>query len=354
MEEIIGVRKGEEIDINNLKSYLKEYIQDFDINTPLSVKQFSGGYSNLTYLLTSGDSEMVLRRPPVGANIKSAHDMGREYQILKSLRPVFPYCPEALVYCEDPSVIGAHFYVMKRISGIILKKELPKDLKFSPKEAKKLCEKLLDVHIELHDIDVKTAGLDFIGKPEGYVHRQIDGWSSRYRKAKTDDAPDFETVMAWLKDKQPKDTDAPVLVHNDYKFDNVVLDPANPMNIIGVLDWEMATYGDPLMDLGNSLAYWVDKHDPPDFQNIRVMPTTMDGAMMREELIHYYGEKTGRNMSSFDYYLCFGLFRLAVIAQQIYKRYYQGLTKDSRFGMLIYAVQLLERRALQIIDVTQI
>jgi len=354
MEETISVRKGEEIDIKYLFSYLKEYIHDLDSTAPLSVKQFSGGYSNLTYLLTSGDIELVLRRPPVGANIKSAHDMGREYRILKSLRPVYPYCPEALVYCEDQSIIGTNFYVMRRIPGIILRKELPKELRFSPEEARKLCEKLLDVHVDLHSIDVKSSGLDFIGKPEGYVARQVDGWSERYRKAKTDDAPDFETVMSWLKDKQPQDTDTPVIIHNDYKFDNVVLDPQNPMNIIGVLDWEMATYGDPLMDLGNSLAYWVEKNDPPEFENIRVMPTTMDGAMTRIELVERYGEKTGRNMSFFDYYLCFGLFRLAVIAQQIYKRYYQGLTSDKRFGMLIFAVHILERAALQIIDTTTI
>jgi len=354
MKETMHVRKGEEIDINNLKRFLNDSIHDFDCNIPLLVKQFSGGYSNLTYLLTSGDRQMVLRRPPVGANIKSAHDMGREYRILKSLRPVFPYCPEVLVYCEDPSVIGTCFYVMKRISGIILRKELPGDLKLNPQEARSLCEKLLDVHVELHHIDVKSAGLDFIGKPVGYVCRQVDGWSSRYRKAKTDDAPDFETVMAWLKDKQPDDTDSPSLIHNDYKFDNVVLDPENPMNITGVLDWEMATYGDPLMDLGNSLAYWVEKTDPSDFQNIRVMPTTMDGAMTRKELVSRYGNKTGRNMSYFDYYLCFGLFRLAVIAQQIYKRYAQGLTKDSRFGKLIFAVHILEKAALQIIETTKI
>ncbi|KPA14998.1 aminoglycoside phosphotransferase [Candidatus Magnetomorum sp. HK-1] len=354
MQETIHVRKGEEIDLNTLSIYLKENIPEFDMINPLSIKQFSGGYSNLTYLLTSGNLEMVLRRPPVGAKIKSAHDMSREYRILKSIRPVFPYCPEALVYCEDTDVIGSKFYIMKRIPGIILRKNLPEGLSFNSEEARNLCKKLLDVHVELHNIDVKTAGLDFIGKPEGYVDRQVSGWSDRYRKAKTNDAPDFETVMAWLKKKQPKDSDSPVLVHNDYKFDNVVLDPKNPMSIIGVLDWEMATYGDPLMDLGNSLAYWVEKNDPSDLQNIRIMPTHIDGAMTRQELVSRYGEKTGRDMSYFDYYLCFGLFRLAVIAQQIYKRYFQGLTKDSRFGMLIFAVQILEQAALQIIERTKI
>jgi aminoglycoside phosphotransferase (APT) family kinase protein len=354
MKETMHVRKGEEININNLKDFLNDNIHHFEKQIPLSVKQFSGGYSNLTYLVTSGDNEMVLRRPPVGANIKSAHDMEREYRILKSLRPMFPYCPEALVYCDDPSVIGTCFYVMKRISGIILRKELPNNLKFSPEETRKLCEKLLDVHVELHDIHVKAVGLDFIGKPVGYVGRQVDGWISRYQKARTDDAPDFKNVMHWLKDKQPNDTDSPCIIHNDFKFDNVVLNPKNPVSIIGVLDWEMATYGDPLMDLGNSLAYWVEKTDPPDFQSIRVMPTTIEGALTRNELVDRYGKKTGRDMYYFDYYLCFGLFRLAVIAQQIYKRFVQGLTKDKRFGKLIFAVHILEKAAMQLIENTKI
>jgi aminoglycoside phosphotransferase (APT) family kinase protein len=354
MKETIHVRKGEEIDLNNLSGYLQKHLPDINMSSPLLIKQFTGGYSNLTYLLTSGNFEMVLRRPPVGANIKSAHDMGREYRILKSLRPIFPYCPEVLLFCDDPDIIGTEFYVMKRIPGIILRKNLPEGLSLNSEEARNLCKKLLDVHVELHNIDVTSAGLDFIGKPEGYVDRQVSGWIHRYRKAKTDDAPDFETVMSWLNEKQPEDTESPVLVHNDYKFDNVVLDPRHPMTIIGVLDWEMATYGDPLMDLGNSLAYWVEKNDPSDFQQIRVMPTHIEGAMTRKELVYRYGEKTGRDMSYFDYYLCFGLFRLAVIAQQIYKRYYQGLTKDSRFGMLIVAVQILEQAAIQLIDQTKI
>lgn len=342
------VRKGEELDAEVIGKYLKENVPG--ISDAVTVKQFPGGYSNLTYLLSSGYMEMVLRRPPIGANIKSAHDMGREYRILKSMRPYFRYCPEPLAYCEDTSVIGSPFYVMRRVSGIILRKDLPDGLSFTPAGFRVLCEKLLDVHVELHSIDVKAAGLDFLGKPEGYVQRQVEGWSSRYRKAKTDDAPDFETVMTWLKDKQPPDTASPAIVHNDFKFDNVVLDIRNPMNIIGVLDWEMATYGDPLMDLGNSLAYWVEKNDPEEMQIMKLVPTDIDGALTRRELIRRYGEKTGRDMKHFDYYYCFGLFRLAVIAQQIYNRYYHGLTKDKRFSMLIFAVRVLEQAAMKVLE----
>ncbi len=347
-DHAIDVRNGEELDTEVLAEYLKDKIPG--VGDDIIVRQFPGGFSNLTYLLKSGDVEMVLRRPPKGANIKTAHDMGREYRILSCLRPVFPYCPEPLVYCRDDSVLGAPFYIMRRIPGIILRKDLPEGLSFTPEEAQVLCERLLDLHMRLHAIDVKAAGLDFLGKPEGYVKRQVEGWSKRYRNAGTPDAPDFESVMQWLNEKQPPDTDAPAIVHNDFKFDNVVLDIDDPMSIIGVLDWEMATYGDPLMDLGNSLAYWVQKDDPQEMQLIKLMPTDMDGALTREDLIRRYGEKSGRNMSNFDFYYCFGLFRLAVIAQQIYGRYYRGLTKDKRFAMLIHGVRVLEQASIQVIE----
>lgn len=342
------IRTGEELDEKVVETYLKENIEGLSGN--LKIQQFPSGFSNLTYLLSFGDREMVLRKPPIGANIKSAHDMGREYRIQTALKPVFPYCPEMLAYTEDESIIGSPFYVMERIDGIILRKDIPKGMNLSAEKGKQLCEKLLDVLVELHSIDVKGVGLDFIGKPEGYVKRQVDGWSGRYRKSKTPDAPDFEIVMAWLADKMQPDTDSPVIVHNDYRFDNVVLASDDPMKIIGVLDWEMATYGDPLMDLGNTMAYWIEKDDPEDMQMMRLMPTTMDGALTRNELIMRYAEKTGRNLDNFDFYYCFGLFRLAVIAQQIYKRFYDGITKDKRFAFLITAVQSLERAALGLIE----
>jgi aminoglycoside phosphotransferase (APT) family kinase protein len=346
------IRKGEELDPKALEAYLKDTIEG--LSGSLEIQQFPSGFSNLTYLIKVGELEMVLRRPPVGANIKSAHDMGREYKILSSLRPVFPYCPKPLAYTEDPSIMGCPFYVMERIPGIILRKDLPKGLEMSEGDMLKLSEKLLDIQVELHSIDVVKVGLDNLGKPEGFVQRQVDGWSGRYRKARTPDAPDFETVMAWLADKMQKDTDHPTIVHNDYKFDNVVLDPKDPMNIIGVLDWEMATYGDPLLDLGNSLAYWIEKDDPDEVQLIRQMPTHLPGALTRQQQIDRYGEKTGRDMSAMDFYYCFGLFRLAVIAQQIYKRYYEGITKDKRFAMLIGAVQILEKAALNVVDKTKL
>lgn len=342
------IRKGEELEFKVLEAYLKDTIPG--LSGSLEIQQFPSGFSNLTYLINVGETEMVLRRPPIGANIKSAHDMGREHRILTSLRPVYPYCPKPLTYTEDPSIMGCPFYVMERIPGVILRKNIPKGMDLPPASMRKLCEKLLDVHVELHSIDVKAVGLENLGKPQGFVKRQVEGWSERYRKARTPDAPDYEDIMGWLADKMQKDTDSPTIVHNDYKFDNVVLDPKDPMNIIGVLDWEMATYGDPLLDLGNSLAYWVEKNDPEDVQLIRMMPTNVDGALSRIELIERYGEKTGRDMKAMDFYFCFGMFRLAVIAQQIYKRFYEGITLDERFALLIVAVQVLEKQAKKIIE----
>ncbi|MDY0131785.1 MAG: phosphotransferase family protein [Desulforegulaceae bacterium] len=347
-DQAVDVRKGEELDHEKIREFLRENVEGIDGD--IYVKQFPGGFSNLTYLIESNGKQMVLRRPPKGADIKSAHDMGREYKILTALKPLFPYCPTPLAYTEDLSIMGCPFYIMEKISGIILRKELPKGLDLSSEDAGNLCKKLLDVHVELHSIDVEKNNLSFLGKPQGYVQRQVEGWSRRYVNAKTDDAPGFEKVMEWLNDRQPKDTDSPSIIHNDYKFDNVVLDKDNPMKIIGVLDWEMATYGDPLMDLGSSLGYWIDRNDSDEFKLLKTMPTDIEGALTRNEMIERYGEKTGRNMDNFDFYLCFGTFRLAVIAQQIYKRFFLGYTKDKRFGMLIHAVNILEKLSGKIID----
>ncbi|MCP4688589.1 MAG: phosphotransferase family protein [Desulfobacterales bacterium] len=343
------IREGEELDEKRIEAFLKDAVRG--LSGACTIRQFPRGFSNLTYLVVVGGREMVLRRPPIGANIKSAHDMGREYRILSALRPVFPYCPRPLVYTEDASIIGAPFYVMERIPGVILRKNLPKGLSYTPARARALCERLLDVHVELHSIDVKKVGLDNLGKPGGYVKRQVEGWSGRYRKARTPDAPDFEAIMAHLARNMPPDADRPTIVHNDYRFDNVVLDANDPMKIVGVLDWEMATHGDPLMDLGNTLAYWIEKDDPEEVQLMRLMPTNMEGALTRKEIIERYARKTGRDLGDFDFYYCFGLFRLAVIAQQIYNRYYHGITRDERFAFLGVGVHLLEKTALKVMEV---
>ena len=346
-DEPVDIRSGEELDLVKVGGYLKDTIPGLE--GELSVKQFPSGFSNLTYLVKAGNREMILRRPPFGKKPKSGHDMSREYRILKALKPVFSYCPEPLAYTEDPAVMGCPFYVMERIHGLIIRKKLPEGMDLATADARTLSENLIKVLCELHSVDYKKAGLGDFGKPEGYVKRQVEGWIGRYRDARTPDAPDYEDVMKWLTEKMPADTDVPCVIHNDYKFDNVVLNPENPLEIIGILDWEMATIGDPLMDLGNSLAYWVEKDDPPAVQMIRMMATNIEGMLTRKEQVALYGEIMGRTIHAFDFYFCFGVFRLAVIAQQIYYRFFHGQTKDERFKMLIGAVKILETVAKQVL-----
>ena len=342
------VRQGEELEIRAVEEFLKDSIKDLE--GTLDIAQFPSGFSNLTYMIRVGEREFVLRRPPFGTKAKSAHDMRREYRILSALHPVFPYVPKPFVYTEDTSIMGCPFYVMERIQGIILRKDLPKGMEIRPEAALRLCENLIDLHFELHSIDYKEVGLGNFGRPEGYVKRQVKGWSRRYLTAKTENAPDFERIMEWLDKKMPPEKARPSIIHNDYKLDNLVLDPENPLRIIGILDWEMATIGDPLMDLGSSLAYWVQKDDPEEFQSIRLMPTNIPGALTRKELVARYSEQSGISIDNFDFYFCFGLFRLAVIAQQIYYRYYHGQTKDKRFKTLIFAVHNLEKTATKVIE----
>ena len=337
------IRPDEGFDESVLEAFLKDSLPN--LSGRLIVHQFPSGFSNLTYHLRFGDHEFVMRRPPFGTKAKGAHDMKREYTILKALKPFYPYCPEPLAYTEDPSILGCPFYVMERLRGIILRKNLPAGLTFTPGEMRQLCETLLDVLVELHQIDYHEAGLGELGHPQGYVRRQVEGWSKRYRNARTKDAPNFEAVMSWLAAEMPPDTPSPTIIHNDYRFDNVVLDEAAPQNIIGVLDWEMATVGDPLMDLGNTLAYWVQADDSEESHLMRLMPTHLEGALTRRELVKRYMSKTGRTADDFAFYSAFGLFRLAVIAQQIYYRYFHGQTKDERFKMLIFGVHVLEKAA---------
>ncbi len=348
LDKAVDIRQGETLDTNRLETFLKDSIPGLEGS--LTLRQFPSGHSNLTYLATVGNKEMVLRRPPFGTKAKTAHDMAREYKILSALKPVFSYVPEPLVYTDDLSIMEVPFYVMERIEGIILRKEFPKGLAPTPLQVRGLFERMVEVQYELHSLDYEKIGLGDFGKPQGYVERQVSGWSKRYRDARTPDAPDCENVMEWLLANQPPDSDKPGIIHNDFKFDNVVLDKDDPMKIIGILDWEMATLGDPVMDLGCSLGYCVEKNDPAEVHMIRLQPTHVEGAMTRKEMVAHYAKISGRSIDHFDFYYCFGLFRLAVIAQQIYYRYYHGQTKDERFKMMIFGVQILEKVAARIVD----
>ena len=341
-------RSGEELDTALIDPYIKAHISGLS-GTPV-ISQFPGGASNLTYLLQYPEQEFVLRRPPFGHKAKSAHDMGREYRILNQLREAFPYCPKAYVHCTDEAVIGAEFYVMERVKGIILRSELPADLQFDAQQTEALCKSFIDRLVELHRVDYSACGLGDLGKPEGYVQRQISGWSDRYTKALTPDAPAWDKVRDWLLEKMPADHPVSSIVHNDYRFDNVILDPENPMQIIGVLDWELTTLGDPLMDLGNTLAYWIEADDPAPVQLMRRQPSHAPGMLTRRQFVDYYAERSGIAIDNFDFYYTYGLFRLAGIVQQIYYRFFHGQTQDKRFAQFIHMNKLLEHMALQVIS----
>ncbi|WP_267224930.1 phosphotransferase family protein [Dyella silvae] len=325
-----AVREEDAFDVARADSFLKHHIGGLE-GVP-TVKQFPGGASNLTYLLSYANRELVLRRPPRGAKAKSAHDMLREARVMGALKPSYPYVPAILACCDDPSVIGQDFYVMERLNGTILRRDLPPALGLDPDGVRKLCLGFIDRLIELHQVDTAPSDLKDLGKGEGYIARQVAGWSERWRQAATEGSDPCEDVLAWLDTHQPSRDNANCVIHNDYRFDNVVLAPDDPLTIIGVLDWEMATIGDPLMDLGGSLAYWVQADDDPVFQSFRRQPTHEPGMLTRREVVIYYGERRGLDVSRFGFYEVFGLFRLMVIIQQIYRRYALGQTTNPQFA----------------------
>jgi aminoglycoside phosphotransferase (APT) family kinase protein len=339
------VRAGEELDLARLTAYLGATLGTH--GSP-EVEQFPGGHSNLTYLVRVDGREMVLRRPPFGSKVKSAHDMGREHRVLSRLSPVYPKAPRPIAYCEDASVLGAPFYLMERVRGVIVRREPPAGLDFGPDTARNLAHAFVDALLELHAVDYASAGLGELGHPEGYVERQVTGWTKRYQDARTDDLPEMETVAAWLDAHRPA-SPAPSLIHNDFKYDNLVLDAEDPTRIVGVLDWEMSTIGDPLMDLGTALCYWVQADDAPDLQAVRFGATSLPGTPTRRELAERYAQKSGRSLEHLPFYYAFGLFKTAVVAQQIYYRFDQGLTKDARFASMIHGVRALSAQAARVI-----
>lgn len=339
-----AVRAGEELDSEKLSAFLAQHgLAQHGLAGPLTVEQFPSGHSNLTYLIRTGARELVLRRPPFGSKVKSAHDMGREVRILSRLHAVYPKAPLPLAYTDDEAILGAQFYVMERIRGRILRRAIPPD--FTPSIARALSEAAIDGLVELHALDYAAAGLADLGKPAGYVVRQVTGWAKRYQDSKTDDIPEVDAIARWLTERMDAASNASraALIHNDWKYDNLVLD-AELTRIIGVLDWEMSTIGDPLMDLGTTLSYWVEPNDPEELKMFAFGPTYAPGSMTRVELVERYAQKTG---VTFDplFYFVFALFKNLVVAQQIYYRYQQGLTKDERFAMFIVGVRLIAGQA---------
>lgn len=343
--DTIDVRPDERLDEDKLANYLRGKLQGS--SQPLSVRQFGGGAANLTYLLDYGTRQYVLRRPPLGPVAKSAHDMAREYNVLSVLHEAFPPAPQALLSCEDPTIIGANFFVMARQQGIVVRRSLPEAYAGLADAPRRMSKTLVDTLAQFHAVDYEAIGLGDLGEPSGFIERQIEGWYKRWGNAQTHDLPEMGAVYAWLKANQPQTTQFS-LVHNDYKLDNVMLDPADPGKITAVFDWDMCTLGDPLNDLGAMLTYWTEPSDPPAMQAMAMMPIGDLGFMTRQELVARYAEKSGRDVVQINFYHALGLFRLTVIIAQIYIRYQRGQTQDKRFAAMEFMIPVLAQAALEV------
>ncbi len=328
MKETTAARKGEELNGGRLRSFLGSQL-DLEADE-IEVLQFPAGSSNLTYLIKIGSNEYVLRRPPFGNTVKSAHDMRREFHVLSKLSAVYPPAPRPILFCEDESVIGSEFYLMEHRVGLIIRGKSPSELEHSAELQRRVCESFIQNLADLHALDYEAAGLSDLGKPEGYPRRQVEGWTKRYFAAKTDEWPELESAIAWLNENIPAESGAS-LVHNDYKFDNVMLDPADLTRITAVLDWEMVTVGDPLMDLGTTMGYWMSKDAGVKMLNMPFNPRVLMENISRRELAEMYAEASGRDVSNILFYYVFGTFKIAVICQQIYSRFVKGFTQDTRF-----------------------
>jgi aminoglycoside phosphotransferase (APT) family kinase protein len=332
MKDTIAVRPGEELDLRKVESFIKQHIPDVG-NGPLEIEQFSAGKSNLTYLLHCGVWEGVLRRPPFGPVAPKAHDMERECRILQKINPVFPLAPRPYIFTNDVSIIGAPFYIMERRQGIVLDSGFPSGFDNSEDALRKISFSIVDTLVDLHSINYKEADLENMGRPEGFMERQVQGWIQRYEKAKTEETQQVQTLQKWLTERLPA-SQGTTIVHNDFKLNNMMLGEEDPTKVVGVFDWEMSTIGDPLLDVGVALSYWSDKDDPPAMRNGFKSVTEQPGFITRAEFIQRYADKSGRDLSEITYYQIFAYFKLAVICQQIYYRWKKGQTKDERFAPL--------------------
>ncbi len=354
------VRQGEELDVAALSRYLEGNLPGLGAGAPLAIRQFPNGHSNLVYLVEIAGREFVLRRPPLGPVAPKAHDMAREYRVLHAVHPHFPEAPAVFLLCEDPSVIGGTFFLMERRHGLVIRSEVPPELTTLPDYKRVISESFIDCLVRLHAVDVTQPGVNALGKPEGFVERQVRGWADRWERSKTHEYPEMDRVVRWLHDRLPP-SGAATLVHNDYKLDNVMLG-INEMSPDGsrveaVLDWEMTTLGDPLADLGLTLCYWTwaavaAQNDPHPATPV---VTTQPGWFTRDEFLHRYATLTGRDVTHAGYHEVLGVFKLAVILQQIYFRYHRGQTQDERFrefdkrvhGLVLMAAELTERYSME-------
>ena len=324
----VDVRVGEELDIQAVDGALKAAISS--LSGEAVVRQYASGASNLTYALEYPDRPLVLRRPPFGDKPKSGHDMHREYRVMSALKGHIPV-PETLFYTDDASIIGAEFYVMERSDGHLIHTDIPAEWGWTKTQTRQLCETFFETFVDMHEVDYKAVGLGDFGKPDGYVSRQILGWNRRFEASWTPDIPKFEDVQQWLVDNMPAKESGAGIIHGDYRIDNCILNTANPTKIEAILDWEISALGDPLMDLGNTLAYWIEASDPDFMKQTVRQPSMAAGMMTRQEIVDFYTARTGTKIPNIQFYYVYGIWRLAVIVQQIYARFYKGQTDNPRF-----------------------
>ena len=332
------IRASEQLNWDKLAEYARDKLSaelgtSFNSAAPMTVEQFPGGHSNLTYLLRFGDQEFALRRPPFGPVPAKAHDMARECRILAALNPVFPLAPKAYLLCEDTQVIGSTFYIMERRHGVVIRHDEPVELADHPAERRRVSFAMVDVLADLHNVDIVEHGLTALGKPAGFVERQVKGWSQRWEGSKTSEQAEMDQLSRWLIDRLPADPVIPTFLHGDYKLDNVMLNANDLGQLVAVFDWEMSAVGDPLIDLGIFLAYWV--HTVPASQRGSLTSvTSRPGWFSREEILERYSSRTGRDLTAIEFYEVFAVFKLAVVLQQIFYRYHRGQTDDARFAHL--------------------
>ena len=354
------IRPGEELNLPALEAYLRQHLPELIPGETLDrasieVEQFPGGHSNLTYLVRLGGHEFVLRRPPFGPVAPTAHDMPREYRMLVSVHPLFPLAPRPYLLCEDISIIGVPFYLMERRRGLVIRRDIPREIGDDLELRRRVSEGMIDTLALLHSVDIYASGLVSIGKPSGFVTRQVKGWTDRWQRSKISELPEIDQVIEWLAARMPLEPDPEAgrpatLVHNDFKLDNTMLDPKDPARVVAVLDWEMCTVGDPLIDVGIFLCYWAMKGDPEARRESISPVTTEPGWISRQEVIERYAKKTGRDLSGIAFYEVFALFKVAVVLQQIYFRYIKGQTHDERFKSFDRRVNGLAKAALALAE----
>jgi aminoglycoside phosphotransferase (APT) family kinase protein len=350
--EVAAVRPGEQLDWGALAAWLRPRLAEAlpGVDGRLEIRQFPNGSANLTYLLRVGARELVLRRPPMGQIAPGAHDMKREYRVLSRLWRHFDRAPRAYLFCDDPAVLGADFFVMERRQGEVVRTAIPAALRAHPDIGRRIGFALVDAMAELHALDPAACDLDGLGKPEGFIERQVSGWARRWELARFDDSPAaMDELHRRLVREMPALSRASI-VHNDLKLDNCQFDPVDPNRVTSIFDWDMATLGDPLIDLGTLLNYWPDPADPEDAQRASNPGLTSMGLPTRAQITARYAARTGVDVTAARWWEAFALWKTVVVVQQLHRRWVRGESTDSRMEHIADRIPSLIAAARTVLD----